>query len=171
MCNSPERTCVICREKNSKENLFRIAEKNQEYIFDERQIIQARGQYICKKHDCINRLSKHKKLKISIEELLKMLGVLKKQSKDYLNILKAMKNSKELAFGINMIFDDIEKIHFMIIAVDISEKNNRKLIEKSKEKNIPYVHFGTKEELGEIFGKEEVNVIAVKNKRVARGLI
>ncbi len=171
MSNCPERTCIVCREKNSKENLLRIASKGEIYLFDEKQIIQSRGQYICKKNDCINRLSKHKKIKVPMEELLKMLSVVKNQSKDYLNILKAMKNSQELAFGMNMIFEEIEKVHFMIIAEDISDKNNRRLIERAKEKNIPYVHYGTKEKLGDIFGKGEVNVIAVKNKRVARGLI
>lgn len=100
-----------------------------------------------------------------------MLNLLKKESKDYLNILKAMKNSKELVFGINMILDEIDKIHFIVIASDISDKNNTKLIDKAREKNIPFVHYGKKEQLGEIFGKSEVNVIAIKNKKVARGLI
>ncbi|WP_300330405.1 DUF448 domain-containing protein [Fusobacterium sp.] len=169
--HSPERTCVICKSKKLKSQLFRIAEKDGEYVLDEKQTIQARGQYVCKEHNCIQRLSKHKKLKVSFEELLKMLNLLKKESKDYLKIFKAMKNSGELSFGINMIFDEIEKIHFIVIANDISEKNNQKLIEKAREKNIPFVHYGEKRQLGEVFGKDEINVIAIKNKKVARGLI
>ena len=100
-----------------------------------------------------------------------MLNLLKKDSKDYLKILRAMKNSQELVFGINMIFDEIEKVHFIIIAEDISERNDKRITAKAKEKNIPYVHYGKKNELGDIFNKEEINVIAVKNKKVARGLI
>ena len=126
---------------------------------------------MCKTHECINRLSKHKKIKVEIEDLLKMLNLLKKDSKDYLKILRAMKNSQELVFGINMIFDEIEKVHFIIIAEDISERNDKRITAKAKEKNIPYVHYGRKNELGDIFNKEEINVIAVKNKKVARGLI
>lgn len=171
MTNHPERTCIICKSKKMKSELFRIAEKDGSYIFDEKQVVQTRGQYICKEHNCIERLSKHKKIKVPVGELLKMLNLLKKESKDYLNILKAMKNSKELVFGINMILDEIDKIHFIVIASDISDKNNTKLIDKAREKNIPFVHYGKKEQLGEIFGKNEVNVIAIKNKKVARGLI
>lgn len=173
MKTNSERMCVICRDKKNKTDLFRIVEKNEDgkYILDENQIAQKRGQYVCKTHECINRLSKHKKIKMEIEDLLKMLNLLKKNTKDYLKILKAMKNSQELVFGMNMIFDEIEKIHFIIIAEDISEKNDKRIIAKAKEKNIPYVHYGKKNELGDIFNKEEINVIAVKNKKVARGLI
>ena len=173
MKTNPERMCVICREKKDKADLFRIVEKDEEgkFTLDEKQTIQKRGQYVCETHECINRLSKHKKIKVEIEDLLKMLNLLKKDSKDYLKILRAMKNSQELVFGINMIFDEIEKVHFIIIAEDISERNDKRITAKAKEKNIPYVHYGKKNELGDIFNKEEINVIAVKNKKVARGLI
>lgn len=167
-----ERTCIICKEKKSKDNLFRIVEKeNESYFFDAKKIIQKRGKYVCKTHDCIKRLSKHKKIKMDIDDLFVMLNLLKNETKDYLKILKAMKNSNELIFGMNMIFDEIEKVHFIVIAEDITEKNDRRIIEKAKEKNIPYVHYGKKSELGAIFNKEEINLIAVKNKKVARGLI
>ena len=134
MKTSPERMCVVCREKKDKSDLFRIVEKEAEgkFILDEKQTAQSRGQYVCKTHECINRLSKHKKIKVEIEDLLKMLNLLKKDTKDYLKILKAMKNSQELVFGINMIFDEIEKIHFIIIAEDISERNDKRLIAKKK---------------------------------------
>lgn len=173
MKTNSERTCIICREKKEKKDLFRIVEKNKagEYSLDEKQAAQKRGTYVCKKHDCINRLSKHKKIKIDIEDLFKMLNLLKKETKDYLKILQAMKNSRELVFGINMMFDEIDKVHFIVIAEDISEKNDKRIMGKAKEMKIPYVHYGKKNELGDIFDKEEVNVIAVKNKKVARGLI
>ena len=173
MKTNSERMCVICREKKNKADLFRIVEKDEEgkFILDEKQTAQRRGQYVCRTHECINRLSKHKKIKVEIEDLLKMLNLLKKDTKDYLKILKAMKNSQELVFGINMTFDEIEKVHFIIIAEDISERNDKRITAKAKEKNIPYVHYGRKNELGDIFNKEEINVIAVKNKKVARGLI
>ncbi|MDP0507503.1 MAG: DUF448 domain-containing protein [Fusobacterium sp. JB019] len=171
MTKISERTCIICRKKYTKDKLFRIVEKGSKYSFDEKMKAQQRGKYVCKSQECIKRLSKHKKIKMEIDDLLKMLNLLKKDTKDYLKVLKAMKNSQELVFGINMILEEIDKIHFMIIAEDISEKNDNKLIKKANEKNISYVHYGSKIQLGEIFNKEEVNVIAVKNKKVARGLI
>lgn len=168
----PERTCVVCKEKKAKEELFRLAQVNDsKYIFDKNQKSQARGVYVCKTHECIQRISKNKKYNLSMEDLMDMLNLLKKKSKNYLNILKAMKNSTDLTFGINMVMEDLEHIHFIVIAEDISSKNDKKLITKAKELGISYVHYGTKNELGEIFGKDEVNVIAIKSKKVARGLI
>ena len=100
-----------------------------------------------------------------------MLNLLKKGEKDYLNILKAMKNSQVLSFGMNMVLDEIEHTHFLVLAQDISEKNEKKLLLKAKELNINFVYFGNKNQLGDIFGKDEVSVVGVKNKKIARGLI
>ncbi|MGL4308456.1 DUF448 domain-containing protein [Cetobacterium sp. SF1] len=168
----PERTCIVCREKKNKSDLFRIAQiSEKKYVFDEKGTIQSRAIYVCKTHECVQRIAKNKKINLSMEDLLNMANSLKKKSKNYLNILKAMKNSEHLTFGINMVLEDIDHVHFIIIAEDISEKNDKKLIAKAKEKNIPYVHCGNKDELGDIFKKDEVNVIAVKNKKVAKGLL
>lgn len=168
----PERTCCICKDKKDKKEFFRIVEKNGNYIFDNDQKEQSRGTYVCKTQECLQKLSKHKKIKISMEELLKMANLLKKhEKKDYLNILKAMRNSQALSFGINMVLEDIQHIHFIVMAEDIGEKNDRKIVAKAKELGIPYIYHGTKEQLGEVFSKDEITVIAVKNKKIARGLI
>lgn len=167
-----ERTCLICKEKKEKKDLFRLVKIGEDrYSFDEKQRAQSRGYYICKSHECLKRLSKHKKIKIDTENLMKMLNLLKKGEKDYLNILKAMKNSQALSFGMNMVLEEIEHTHFLVLAEDISEKNERKLLAKAKELNINFVYFGNKTQLGDIFGKNEVSVIAVKSKKMARGLI
>ena len=59
-----------------------------------------------------------------------------------------MKNSGELVFGINLLFENIEHVHFIVLAQDISKKNEEK-----------------------IFNKEEITVIGIKDKKMARGLI
>lgn len=168
----PERTCLICKEKRDKKDLFRLVKTGEEkYVFDEKQKQQSRGYYICKTHECLKRLSKHKKIKMGTDDLMKMLNLLKKGEKDYLNILKAMKNSQTLSFGMNMVLEEIEHTHFLVLAEDISEKNERKLLVKAKELNITFVYFGNKNQLGDIFGKDEVSVVGVKDKKIARGLI
>ena len=96
----PERTCLICKDKKDKKDLFRLIKtKEDKYVFDEKQKQQSRGYYICKTHECLQRLSKHKKIKMNTDDLMKMLNLLKKGEKDYLNILKAMKNSQVLSFA------------------------------------------------------------------------
>ena len=106
-----------------------------------------------------------------MEELGKMLKALKKDKKDYLKILNAMKSSDYLVFGIKMLIDEIDKVHFAVVANDISERNDMKLVKILKEKNINYTYFSGKENLGAIFNKKEVNVVGIKSKKVARGLL
>ena len=52
-----------------------------------------------------------------------------------------------------------------------SKKNEEKIFRKIKELKIPYVIVGTMEDLGKIFNKEEITVIGIKDKKMAKGLI
>ena len=170
MNKNPERTCLVCKEKKEKKELFRIAEVEGQHIYDVDQDIQARGTYVCKTHECIKRLSKNKKINLSNEDLYKMAITVKKAQKDYLSLLKTMKRSEFLSFGINMVTEDIKRIHFLIIAEDISEKNDKRIMRLAREHNIKYIHYGSKVQLGAIFDKPEVNLIGIKSKKVARGM-
>lgn len=169
--STPERTCLICRAKKDKLNLFRLAKISESnYSFDKDYKKQTRGAYVCKSLSCLGKLSKHKKIKITSEDLLKMLNIINKTEKNYLNILNSMKNLGELVFGMNLLFENIEHIHYIVIAEDIAVKNKEKILNKAKELNIPYIFVGTRKNLGEIFDKDEINVIGIKDKKMARGL-
>jgi len=170
MNKSPERTCLVCREKKEKKDLFRIAEVEGKYVYDVNQTIQARGTYVCKTHECIKRLAKNKKINLSNEDLYNMAMTVKKAQKNYLSLLETMKRSEFLVFGINMVNEDIKKIHFLIIAEDISEKNDKRIMRLAREHNIKFIHYGSKAQLGAIFDKAEVNLIGIKSKKVARGM-
>ncbi|MDO4689730.1 MAG: DUF448 domain-containing protein [Fusobacterium sp.] len=168
----PERSCVVCRAKKNKFDLFRLIKSNEEkYIFDSNYKAQSRGIYVCKSSTCLERLSKHKKFKVDTDNLLKMITLINKKKKNYLNILSPMKNSGKLIFGINLFFENIENIYYILIAEDIADKNREKILNKAKEYKIPFLFVGDKKSLGKIFDKEEVNVIGIKDKNMARGLI
>ena len=94
----PTRMCVCCRRKGEKSSFFRMAQRDKKYVFDKEMKIQARGFYVCKMKECIERLSKNKKYDIEIQCLIKMLENIKKN--DIIDILKPMKNSDFFVFGI-----------------------------------------------------------------------
>ena len=168
----PERTCIICRAKNEKSKLFRLARlKETFYEFDKEQKKQTRAVYVCKSLNCLGKLAKHNKIKVDSQDLMSMLNIINKTSKNYINILNSMKNSGELVFGINLLFENIEHIPFIVMAQDISKKNEEKVFKKVNELKIPYVVVGTMQELGKIFNKEEITVIGIKDKKMARGLV
>lgn len=168
----PERTCIICKAKKEKSKLFRLARlKETFYEFDKDQKKQTRAVYVCKSLNCLGKLAKHNKIKVDSQDLMSMLNIINKTSKNYINILNSMKNSGELVFGINLLFENIEHIHFIVMAQDISKKNEEKVFKKVNELKIPYVVVGTMQELGKIFNKEEITVIGIKDKKMARGLV
>ena len=157
----PERTCIICRTKKEKSKLFRLAKlKETFYEFDKEQKKQSRAVYVCKSLNCLGKLAKHNKVKLDSQDLMSML-----------NILNSMKNSGELVFGINLLFENIEHVHFIVMAQDISKKNEEKITRRINELKIPYVVVGSMQELGKVFNKEEITVIGIKDKKMARGLI
>ena len=69
----PERMCICCRKKGEKPEFFRIAEQDGKYVLDKEMKIQARGFYVCKTVQCIEKLSKHKKYNIDMEQLVTYL--------------------------------------------------------------------------------------------------
>lgn len=51
----PIRSCIVCRNRKNKDELFRIVCKENKAINDKDKKINSRGLYICKSQECINR--------------------------------------------------------------------------------------------------------------------
>ena len=86
----PQRMCVICRSSTDKDKLFRFTETEGAYVYDEKQISQSRGIYVCQSLSCIERLSKHKKYKTSMKDLAEVAARAKKEGAKLINSLKMM---------------------------------------------------------------------------------
>jgi predicted RNA-binding protein YlxR (DUF448 family) len=76
----PIRSCIVCRNKRCKKELFRVVCENNKAIYDKEQNINSRGIYLCKSFDCINKCKKYvtkdkfnTKLSINNESMLKVL--------------------------------------------------------------------------------------------------
>ena len=84
MRNSKEtRTCIGCRDKKNKKELFRIVNsKEKGIIVDFNQKEQGRGTYICKNNECLKKAIKNKglsrtfKINVSDEEYNEIRGVM-----------------------------------------------------------------------------------------------
>ena len=60
---NPERTCIVCRTKQDKRNLIRIAKnKNGKISVDKNYTLDGRGAYICQDTACYDKLIKTKAL-------------------------------------------------------------------------------------------------------------
>lgn len=61
--HEPERTCIVCRKKSTKDNFFKIiVNKNGEISVCADSHACGRGLYICKDGSCIDNLIKQKSL-------------------------------------------------------------------------------------------------------------
>ena len=168
----PERMCICCRKKGEKPEFFRIAEQDGKYVLDKEMKIQARGFYVCKTVQCIEKLLKHKKYNIEMEQLVKMLEEMKKQKKNIIDILKPMKNSEYFVFGIDETIDGVKKgkVKLLIIPRDIKAKYIEEF-EKLKENfNFEIIFVEKKEELIRLFSRN-VNVVGIFNKKVIKGIL
>lgn len=164
--------CVCCRRKGEKSEFFRISEQNGKYIFDREMKVQARGFYVCKTNECVERLSKNKKYNIEIEQLVKMLEQIKCEKKNIIDILKPMKNSEYFVFGIDETIDGVKKgkVKLLIIPWDIKAKYIEEF-EKLKENfNFEIIFVEKKEELIRLFSRD-VNVVGIFNKKVIKGIL
>lgn len=168
----PERTCVCCRKKGEKKQFYRIAEENNKNVWDKKYNIQSRGFYICKDTTCIERLSKHKKYKIEITELIKILEQLKKEKKNIIDIIRPMKNSNYFVFGVdeNMSAIKKDKVKLLIIPKDIKEKYIETFINLEKEYKFKIVFIEKKVELIELFSRD-VNIVGIFDKKVVNGIL
>ena len=170
--SKPERMCVCCRRKGEKSEFFRISEQNGKYIFDREMKVQARGFYVCKTNECVERLSKNRKYNIEIEQLVKMLEQIKCGKKNIIDILKPMKNSEYFVFGIDETIDGIkrEKIKLVVIPKDIKSKYIEEFKKLSEKFNFKTIFIEKKAELIELFSRD-VNVVGIFDKKVIKGIL
>ena len=170
--SKPERMCVCCRRKGEKSEFFRISEQNGKYIFDREMKVQARGFYVCKTNECVERLSKNRKYNIEIEQLVKMLEQIKGEKKSIIDILKPMKNSEYFVFGIDETIDGIkrEKIKLVVIPKDIKSKYIQEFEKLSEKFNFKTIFIEKKTELIELFSRD-VNVVGIFDKKVIKGIL
>ena len=63
MASKPERTCIACRTKGTKENFLKIVKnKNGAFMIERDVRLDGRGAYICKNDECIEKCKKTKAL-------------------------------------------------------------------------------------------------------------
>ena len=166
----PTRMCVCCRRKDEKSSFFRMAQRDKKYVFDKEMKIQARGFYVCKMKECIERLSKNKKYDIEIQCLIKMLENIKKN--DIIDILKPMKNSDFFVFGIegNIYYIKKEKVKLVVIPRDINKKYIEEFLHLQKKYSINIIFIEKKEKFIKLFMRD-VNVIGIFDKKVIKGIL
>lgn len=59
----PERTCVSCREKKARKELYRLVVLEERLCYDAKGRLGGRGMYLCQDKKCIDSFLQEKKVK------------------------------------------------------------------------------------------------------------
>lgn len=91
----------------------------------------------------------------------------------FFNFLGLIKRSGNLIEGYSKCDEQRNRIdfHLMIISVDASNSTQKKFKNHCIVKQIPLIEKFSKEELGNPIGREEVKVLAITDKNMAKKLI
>ena len=63
MTKKPERTCIVCRKKGTKDNFIKVVKnKDNKFSIQKDERLDGRGAYICKSETCVCNCKKLKSL-------------------------------------------------------------------------------------------------------------
>jgi len=173
-----ERTCLSCRQVVRQEKLLRfVLSPADEVLVDYRGKLPGRGAYTCLNRECI-RLAVEKKLfarafkKPSVQVILTILvDTLNDQILTrVLNLLGMARKSSNAISGSNAVLTALggkEQISLIFVATDISEDIGEKIIKKALARSVPIFRYFEKNTLGQIMGRSERSVIAIRNELLA----
>ena len=161
----PMRRCVCCEAEKPKSDMTRIvvSGRNTEIdsvVKDDSGKQHGRGAYICKNEICIEKAYQDGLIDDEVRALC-----LEEAEKYKLSLLPIAMKAGAVAAGEYQCEEAIKtgEAVFVIISQDASDNTRKKFKDKCTYYQIPYVIYGRKTELGQLIGKAERSVIAVKN--------
>lgn len=91
----------------------------------------------------------------------------------FLSFLGIAKKSRNLVEGYNTCEEEIKrnKIHLCILSLECSENTKKKFEKYCDDRKVPVIGNIPKSELGMAIGREEINVLAVKDEKICENLI
>lgn len=133
---------------------------------------RAEAFYLCDNPACLNALSKHKKVKVEADELIKILNVLKKKNKDILDILKTMRGSENLVYGMEENMEAMKKgrVKLIVVPADIKKNHVIELETLCERHKVKKIVTGKREDLEKIF-ERNLNIVGIMNKRAVEGIM
>ncbi len=163
----PMRLCVCCSAEKPKGEMLRILISGRNTEVDDHEIDMTgkkhgRGAYICKNSSCIEAAYEQGLISEEVkEESLKEAGRFK------LQLISLAMKAGMLAAGEFSAEEAIKSgvASFVIIAEDASDNTKKKFEDKCNYRGIEYEIYGKKEEIGQLIGKSERSVVAIKGEQ------
>lgn len=179
--SGPQRTCISCRKAADKNQLIRyVLDPSANVLVDYRQKLPGRGVYTCFAGDCIDSIIKRQGFKRGFKKNCQVpdAAALKSQVKAAIrmkiyNLIGMTRKAGEVTAGTNAVIDLLKKQQtpgMVLLATDISESIGEKISQSAGRKNIFHVRMFSKEEIGQLLGKDERSAIAIEKGALAETL-
>ena len=176
--HQPQRTCIGCRQAFSKNEVVRIVAGPNGAVIDYREKLPGRAAYVCPRLECIQKalvrenLSRALHVKITAPEFSAFLELLAGAITEKIRSLITMAaKAGSLAAGASAVDDALQKgrVEMLIFATDLSEGTRGKLLAGATLPARQATLF-TRDELGQMVGRELVGVIGIIEKGFANAV-
>jgi ribosomal protein L7Ae-like RNA K-turn-binding protein len=77
---------------------------------------------------------------------------------------------KKYSIGESVLFRK-NKVKIALLAIDCAPSTKKKYLDKLSYNSIPYVEYGTKNQLGELLHKDEISLLAIEDINLAKEII
>jgi len=178
----PKRTCVACRECRPQDQLVRyVVAPDGMLMVDYRHRLPGRGAYTCIAVDCLKAAVEKKQFQRSLrgqckivdrESLIKELHNALEQK--IINLLGMGRKSGQVISGSNAVMVALrqaDKIGLVVVAEDISAAIADKIKDLAGRGRVECSQLLSKDLLGQILGKGERSVVAVKQGALADAIL
>jgi len=175
----PERSCVSCRKKGTKEELLRLVVGPSGVVIDYSGRLPGRGAYLCPEKSCIEKglkeaaLSRAFKKRTTPPGLNDFYGELEGKVQRKINSLLGMaRKSGIAAAGFDAASGAME--HYpggvIVTAEDIAPNTEGKFMETADGKYAGFFRYSDKEGLGRLLGADPVGVVYIKSSALSIAL-
>lgn len=170
--STPQRTCMGCRTPADKDELVRFVRGPDGGIcIDYRGKLPGRGAYTHVSRDCLveairrrqfGKAFREEGIRADSEELLRSLGEAIRMR--ILNLLGMARKSGQVMSGSNLVLESMEPggTALILLADDISPGIAEKVCGRAERHGISYWRLFNKEIMGQVLGKGERSVVALK---------
>jgi len=180
--NGPQRTCISCRQSRNQEQLIRyVVAPDGELVVDYRHRLPGRGAYTCLDLKCLQDAVERKQFQRSFrgrccEADFAVLSAALTQAVEQkiVNLLGMGRKSGQVLSGSNAVIAALRQgsgLSLVVIARDISTAIAEKIEVLSARHHVHCRQLFSKDLLGQILGKGERSVVAVKAGTLADAIL
>lgn len=175
----PFRTCVGCGAKKGKDELLRFTAG-----FDRSLVLElrggGRGAYLCPRMECLELAIKQRGFQRTLKTDLAAINkerileeVKREMGRKIQGLLGLAQRARRLAIGTDAVAETLKRgeARAVLLACDTPSKTKHRFLQLCQERGFPILEVFDRAGLGQIFGRNKLTVVTIKDASFAEGII